>query len=125
MMSKMVLAVVFAVGLSLAGWLRQPEARAEQPTALSARDLARAVNDLVGFRLVSDKLWSDLEELALSINFFGFRLVNVYSPEPNQRILELLNNSEDLREIEKEWERLWSDDKPLHLPREEAGDNAP
>jgi hypothetical protein len=32
--------------------------------------------------------------------------------DPHRRILELLNNSEDLREIEAEWERIWGESEP-------------
>jgi hypothetical protein len=28
---------------------------------------------------------------------------------------ELMNNSEDLRVIEEEWERIWFNDQPSHL----------
>ena len=45
-------------------------------------------------------------------------LINIYSSDPNRRIVELLNNSEDLRQIEYEWERIWSADQPSHLTRE-------
>ena len=45
-------------------------------------------------------------------------LINIYSSNPNRRILELLNNSEDLRQIEYEWERIWFTDQPSHLTPE-------
>jgi hypothetical protein len=44
--------------------------------------------------------------------------LNIYSSDPNRRILELLNNSEDLRTIEYEWERIWFTDQPSHLTPE-------
>ena len=44
--------------------------------------------------------------------------INIYSSDPNRRILELLNNSEDLRMIEDEWERIWFTDQPSHLTPE-------
>ena len=44
--------------------------------------------------------------------------INIYSSNPNHRILELLNNSEDLRQIEYEWERIWFTDQPSHLTPE-------
>ncbi len=34
------------------------------------------------------------------------------SPFDNRRMIELLNNSEELRQIEREWERIWGDDRP-------------
>jgi hypothetical protein len=45
-------------------------------------------------------------------------LINIYSSNPNRRIVELLNNSEDLRAIEYEWERIWFTDHPSHLTPE-------
>jgi hypothetical protein len=45
-------------------------------------------------------------------------LLNIYSSDPNRRILELLHNSEDLRQIEYEWERIWFTDQPSHLTPE-------
>jgi len=45
-------------------------------------------------------------------------LLNIYSSDPNRRIVELLNTSEDLRQIEYEWERIWFTDQPSHLTPE-------
>jgi hypothetical protein len=45
-------------------------------------------------------------------------LINQYSSDPNQRVKELLNNSEDLRQIQYEWERIWFNDQPSHLTPE-------
>jgi hypothetical protein len=45
-------------------------------------------------------------------------LLNIYSADPNERIRQLLNNSEDLRQIEYEWERIWFTDQPSHLTPE-------
>ena len=42
-------------------------------------------------------------------------LINIYSSDPARRMNELLNNSEDLRTIEEEWERIWFTDQPSHL----------
>ena len=44
--------------------------------------------------------------------------INAYSSDPNRRITELLNNSEDLRQIENEWERIWFFDQPSHMTYE-------
>ena len=44
--------------------------------------------------------------------------INIYSSDPTRRIFELLNNSEDLRQIEYEWERIWFTDHPSHLTPE-------
>jgi hypothetical protein len=45
-------------------------------------------------------------------------LINIYSSNPNERIKELLNNSEDLRQIQYEWQRIWFTDHPSHLTPE-------
>jgi len=45
-------------------------------------------------------------------------LLNIYSSDPNRRMHELLNTSEDLRQIEYEWERIWFTDQPSHLTPE-------
>lgn len=45
-------------------------------------------------------------------------LINIYSSDPNRRVLELLNQSEDFRQIEYEWERIWFTDMPSHLTPE-------
>ena len=42
-------------------------------------------------------------------------LINIYSSNPNRRMRELLNTSEDLRQIEYEWERIWFTDQPSHM----------
>ena len=44
--------------------------------------------------------------------------INTLSSDPNRRINELLNRSEDLRQIEYEWERIWFQDQPSHLTPE-------
>lgn len=41
--------------------------------------------------------------------------INLYSADPNKRIAELLNVSENLRQMEYEWERIWFTDQPSHL----------
>ena len=45
-------------------------------------------------------------------------LINQYSSDPNRRMAELINNSEDLRQISNEWERIWFNDQPSHLTPE-------
>ncbi|HMC64535.1 MAG TPA: hypothetical protein VKI65_06325 [Gemmataceae bacterium] len=45
-------------------------------------------------------------------------LINAYSSDPNRRVHQLLNNSEDLRQIENEWERIWFMDQPSHMTPE-------
>ena len=41
--------------------------------------------------------------------------LNRYSSDPNRRMRELLNDSENLRQIEDETERFWMNDQPSHL----------
>jgi hypothetical protein len=45
-------------------------------------------------------------------------LINAYSSNPNTRMVELLNQSEDLRQIEYEWQRIWFVDEPSHMTPE-------
>jgi hypothetical protein len=45
-------------------------------------------------------------------------LINEYSSDPNRRMMELMNQSEDLRQIEYEWERIWFVDQPSHMTPE-------
>ena len=45
-------------------------------------------------------------------------LVNQYSGDPNVRTDQLLNQSEDLRQLGKEWRRLWQNDMPSHMTPE-------
>jgi hypothetical protein len=45
-------------------------------------------------------------------------LLNMYSSDPNRRILQLLNQSEDIRQINLEWERFWMVDQPSHMTYE-------
>ena len=44
--------------------------------------------------------------------------INAYSSDPDRRMHELLNQSEDLRQIEYEWERIWFTDEPSHMTPE-------
>lgn len=44
--------------------------------------------------------------------------INLYSSDPNRRMTQLLNQSEDLRQIEYEWERIWFTDEPSHMTPE-------
>jgi hypothetical protein len=45
-------------------------------------------------------------------------LINPFSSDPNRRMQELLNQSEDLRQIQYEWERIWFTDQPSHMTPE-------
>jgi len=45
-------------------------------------------------------------------------LINAYSSEPNIRMSQMLNQSEDLRQIGYEWRRIWFTDQPSHLTPE-------
>jgi hypothetical protein len=44
--------------------------------------------------------------------------INQYSSDPNTRTNQLLNQSEDLRQLEYEWRRIWFNDQPSHLSPE-------
>jgi hypothetical protein len=45
-------------------------------------------------------------------------LLNAYSSDPNRRVVELLNQSEDLRQMSYEAERFWFVDEPSHMTPE-------
>lgn len=45
-------------------------------------------------------------------------LIPIYLSDPNRRMGELINTSEDLRQIQNEWERIWFTDQPSHLTPE-------
>jgi hypothetical protein len=42
-------------------------------------------------------------------------IINQYDPDPNIRMQQLLNQSENLRQIRGEWHRFWMNDQPSHL----------
>lgn len=44
--------------------------------------------------------------------------VNAYAPDPPTRMGQLINQSEDLRQIRGEWQRIWFTDQPSHLTPE-------
>jgi len=62
-----------------------------------------------------------VRRLLMTVVFAGLALGNVgcfiplYSSNPLRRMNTMLNQSEDLRQIESEWERFWMIDQPSHL----------
>jgi hypothetical protein len=62
-----------------------------------------------------------MRRLLLLAAVLGFTLLNtgcilnMYSPDPNERMQQMLNQSEDLRQMRKEWFRFWMVDQPSHL----------
>ena len=54
---------------------------------------------------------------ALSVNTVGC-MFSEYSSNPNRRVNQLLNQSEDLRQAQNDWEHFWMLDQPSHLTRE-------
>ena len=45
-------------------------------------------------------------------------LLNQYSSHPDERMQQLLYQSEDLRQIKNEWRRFWFNDQPSHMTPE-------
>jgi hypothetical protein len=45
-------------------------------------------------------------------------LLNQYSPDPTIRTEQLIFQSEDLRQIGREWRVFWMNDQPSHLTPE-------
>jgi hypothetical protein len=62
--------------------------------------------------------WLSLSVLSVVVLSNTGCLLNIYSPEPDVRMRQLLNNSEDLRQIGNEWQRIWFTDHPSHLTPE-------
>ncbi len=42
-------------------------------------------------------------------------ILPAYSGDPQVRIQQEMNDSENMRQVEKEWERFWMNDKPSSL----------
>jgi hypothetical protein len=47
-------------------------------------------------------------------------LINAYSSNPEERTEQLIFQSEDLRQINAEWRRIWFTDQPSHLTYDRA-----
>ncbi len=45
-------------------------------------------------------------------------LMSPLGSDPNTRTQDLLNQSENLRQVRQEWRRWWMDDQPSHLTPE-------
>ena len=45
-------------------------------------------------------------------------ILNQYSSDPNERMQQLLYQSEDLRQMKNQWRRFWFNDQPSHLTPE-------
>jgi hypothetical protein len=41
--------------------------------------------------------------------------LNMYSSDPVERTQQMLNQSEDYRQMKGEWQRFWFTDQPSHL----------
>lgn len=57
--------------------------------------------------------------LLAAMAFIGFAntgcFINIYSADKNERMEQLLFQSEDLRQIRDEWRRFWFTDMPSHM----------
>jgi hypothetical protein len=45
-------------------------------------------------------------------------ILPAYSGDPQRRVQQELYDSENLRQAEKEWERMWMNDKPSSLTQD-------
>ena len=43
------------------------------------------------------------------------RTTDQYDPDPNIRMQQLLNTSENLRQVRGDWHSIWKNDQPSHL----------
>jgi hypothetical protein len=65
-----------------------------------------------------------MKRLLMLTAFAGLGLANggcVFSglgSDPNTRTASLVNQSEDMRQIRAEWQRIWFTDQPSHLTPE-------
>ena len=53
--------------------------------------------------------------LGLSLGLSSGCILPAYSGDPPRRTAELLNTSEDLRQLLDEWEAFWFLDQPSHM----------
>jgi hypothetical protein len=53
-------------------------------------------------------------------SYLGIYLFNVYSGDPEIRMEDLNFQSEDFKQIKKQWREVWSTDQPSHLFDERA-----
>jgi hypothetical protein len=65
-----------------------------------------------------DEWWEPLFRLLKAIPLPFGRLINVYSSDPSAHTKQLPEESENLRQIEYEWEHIWLPDAPSHLTPE-------
>jgi hypothetical protein len=56
--------------------------------------------------------------LLAALGFASSGCINAYSANPNVRTQQLINQSEDLRQIGNEWQRIWFTDQPSHMTPE-------
>ena len=86
--------------MSVAGDVRRkPQA---VPTPVETRVLLRVLGFVLGV------------VAALGLSNAGC-ILNQYPSDPHQRMDVLMNESENLRQIEYEWQRIWFTDQPSHL----------
>jgi hypothetical protein len=72
-------------------------------------------------RTAGGSVWDKLADLTITVadsvcRLFGYTLFNVYTSDPNVRMTQLLNQSEDLRQIGLEWQRIWFADQKALTP---------
>ena len=63
-------------------------------------------------------MWRRIFLLTAAIGLTGSNsgcFINIWSSDPNVRMQQLMNVSEDLRQIGYEWQRIWFTDQPSHL----------
>lgn len=69
----------------------------------------------IAMRYVAVRRWMLSAVLALGSLSNAGCIINQYSSDPNERMEEMLNESENLRQIRGEWRRFWMIDQPSHL----------
>jgi hypothetical protein len=94
------------------------------PALILAEEPVSPVQATTEFEAFADALEAVTPWLADVVDHARTLLGIPDTSDPNRRINELLNSSEDLRRIEWEWERIWFTDQPSSLtPARVHGDN--
>jgi len=55
---------------------------------------------------------------AMALLSIGTGCINQYASDPTKRMDQMLNQSEDLRQIGQTWRRFWFNDQPSHMTPE-------
>lgn len=107
-MSKILYASVVIGLVVMQAIASDPVSRSTRITGLANQKIPNPILELIGKanRMEQARVWSHLSELSSSPMSF---VVKFYCPDadPNDRMMRLLFESEDLRNAREEWHRFW------------------